>query len=169
MEIKKDVLAGMKALVVETQNNKKEEIRAAKAKAAREALKGKLKTFKYLSVGGVVYQFPATEVNTEKFPQKLTALGQNPAEYKLLATKPRNSNPIEVIDLRIAVRRGNTVLVSQVKDSRMAIVENSESKTGYSQTATFNGNRLAWPHLSAISDAQFLNAVRESDLAIWYE
>lgn len=155
MKFDATVFAGIKALATQTEKTKR-----------RESLKGKLKTFKYLSVAGAVYQFPATEVIADRFDQKLTALGQNPAEYKLLATKPRNSQPIQVIDLRIAVRRGNVALVANVKGSRMETVTDGEN---YAVKGTFTGTRLAWPHLSGVSDTQFLNAVRESDLAIWYE
>jgi len=168
MKLQKDVWAGINGLAAQTEQKKAEEKQAAARAAAREKVKSLLKPFKFLKIGELVYQFPETEVLPDRFAEKLTALGQNPADYKLLATKPRNSNPIQVNDLRIAVRRANLALVANVKGCRMETVENPNGE-GYTAKGTFTGTRLAWPALTGKTDNEFLKAVRKSDLAIWYE
>lgn len=168
MKFEKSIFQGIVTLAKETEKNLATQ-RAEKARAeAREKLKAHLKPFKYLKVGNTVYQFPKTEVLPARFAQKMAQLGQNPEDYKLLAVKPRNSNPIEVSDLRLAVRRANLALVANVKGCRMEVVENADGE-GYTAKGTFTGTRLAWPALTGKTDNEFLKAVRKSDLAIWYE
>lgn len=183
--IDKQTFAGIKALVVETSAERHarenaeraartEKKRAEMAAAAAEekaqrvaAFKAECKTYQYLIVGENVYKFPKTLVHPDRFTSGLVKLGQDPNEYKLSAVKPRNSNPIEVFDLRIAVRRGNAAAMLNVQRTRIETVENPAAKMGYTLQPLAKTRRLAWPLQSSLTEAQFLSTIHPNVLGIF--
>lgn len=134
--------AQMGRLIAQKNRERKAEQAAANAER-KAAIRAEVKTYNYLQLpDGRVYTFPKTEIHPRFFAQNCERMGLNPETFKLLAVKPRKSNPIQSADFRAAFWSATRTIVTTRKT-------------------------IVW--FGVKSESEAISAVHPTSIGIWFE